>query len=321
MTLESLGRHEEALEMARRRLDRYPDGIYDRAELAELLWMQQRFEEVPRVLLDPGHPPAPWDWARVIGPCFRDAFRDRPLAKMQDAFAVLIAAGVNPWYLAEIPSTMAKADRPDAAFTLLTMITAKNGGIGPVDPRFNAYRYLKAWKGEEAAIAWVRSAVPPQSRMQALDATLDEGLLDLFWRIDDPPSEQADIDRVKLVRVRALALAPDKGEEHRSELWSYFSGRKTSKAEYALYLLDATPKSAFLKLAADPSRRSAVAYYLGLKAMGQENYEEASEWLLISLETGGPPDARGEFQDAKTILHRWAREGRSFERMKVERLF
>jgi hypothetical protein len=320
LALEARGKHTEALKMARGRLDRYPDEPYARAEMAELLWRQNRGQEVPALFQDPRHIPAPFDWKNAIGPAFRDAFARRSVADMEAAFAPLVSAGFNPWYLAEIASVVERAGRPDAAFALLASITAKQPGVGAIDPRFDAYRYMKAWKGQGAAVEWVRAALTPATRFKALEATLDEGLLDLFWQIDDPPPGAHGADNVNLLRATAFALAPAKAEGRREALEAYFQGRKGSpQAEYALFLLGVTPQPEFLRIAVDPARRGPIAYYIGLRSIGAKQYEDASDWLLIALRTAIPNTK--ESQSAKSILYRWARDGSSFERMKEEPLF
>ena len=132
LALNALGKHAEARTMALERLERYPDEKFARAELAELLWRQDRASEVPALFQDPRHAPAPFDWKNAIGPAFRDAFAGRPVADMETAFAPLIAAGFNPWYLAEIALVMNEATRPEAGFALLTALTAHQPGIGAV---------------------------------------------------------------------------------------------------------------------------------------------------------------------------------------------
>jgi Tetratricopeptide repeat len=319
ISLEALGRHDEAMKMARDRLDRYPDERFARAEMAELLWLQNRASEVPILFKNPRHAPAPFDWKNAIGPSFREAFAKRSIPEIEAGFAPLVSSSFNPWYLAEIAEVMSQAGRNDAAFALTAAITARQPGVGAIDPRFNAYRYRKAWKGEADAVQWVRATLTPEQRFRALEATIDEGLLDLFWQIDDPPEGPHGADNVKLLRAIAFALAPAKAEARREGLLAYFQGRKSTESEYGQFLLGATSQADFLKLAADPARRGAVAYYVGLRSIGLKEYEDASYWLLIALQTATPNTK--EAQSAKDILYRWARDGSSFERMKDEPLY
>jgi hypothetical protein len=319
LALEALGRSAEALKMAQARLNRYP-GASARAGMAELLWMQGRAADVPPFLQDPRYPINPFDWKNEVGPAFRDAFAHRSTEEMQAAFAILVGSGINPWYLAEMSSVLARANRFDAAFTLLTTVTARQPGVGAIDPRFDAYRYLRAWKGEDAAVAWVQSALTPQLRFRALEATLDEGLLDLFWKIEDPPAGPHGADNVALLRAAAYALSPAKAEDRRARLRTYFEGhRDSSQSAFGLYLTGVTPQAEFLRLASDPSRRAGVAYCVGLKTLGSQQFEEASEWLLIALETATPNTK--DYQSAKNVLFRWARDGVGFDRMAKEPLF
>jgi hypothetical protein len=314
--LESLGRHQEAMTIARKRIDRYPDEISGRAEMAALLWRQDLPNDVPRLFQDPRQPPGGFDWSGAIGRSFQRSFAKRSVTDIEAAFIPLIQAGINPWYLVDMAKPMARSGRPDAAFAMLTAVTTrKPTGIGPLDPRFNAYRYLKTWKGEVAAADWVRSVVTPGFAFAALAASLDEGLIDVFWMIPDPP-EGPGAPGVKLMRAVAVVLAPSRARQDAQSILGYFkTGKRTPQSDYASFLLGAKPTSEFLSLARDPARRGAVAYYLGIQAIGKGDYETASDWLEACVEM---QTHSREFDSAQLIIRRWIESPRGFAEMRAE---
>lgn len=314
--LESLGRHDQASNLARVRVERYPDGAEGRAGMAEVLWRQGRAREVPALFQDPAHPPSGFDWSKSIGRSFGRAFRGHSIGEIESAFIPMVEAKINPWYLLEMAKPMAESGRPDAAFAMLAAVTSRqSSGIGALDPRFNAYRYRKAWKGKEEAAEWVRAVVKPPLRLKALETTLDEGLGDLFWSIEDPPAGPA-TDSAELLRAIAAKLDPSRARRDTQSLLCYFeNARHSPQSDYAAFLIGTTPASQFLQLASQSDRRGAVAYYLGIQAIAEGDYETASDWLEICIETGKPSR---EFDSAGRILRRWIDSDHSLAEMQQE---
>jgi hypothetical protein len=54
---------------------------------------------------------------------------------------------------------MSYSGRPEVAFEMATQL--RWGGIGQLAFLLEAYSYLKKAKGEQAAVTWLRGAVPP----------------------------------------------------------------------------------------------------------------------------------------------------------------
>src|SRR2546430_9713433 len=74
------------------------------------------------------------------------------------------------------------------------------------------------------------------------------------------------------------------------------------------FLLGMEPKEALLALASTPHRRAEVSYYLGIKALSERRYRDASDWLRVTVETQMVRD--WEFLWAKDLLTRWTGAGR-----------
>ncbi len=62
-------------------------------------------------------------------------------------------------------------------------------------------------------------------------------------------------------------------------------------------------------LATSPKRRVEYSYYIGIKAVSEGRYREASDWLRVTVETRQTRD--GEFLWAKELLDAWQNTGRS----------
>jgi hypothetical protein len=60
--------------------------------------------------------------------------------------------------------------------------------------------------------------------------------------------------------------------------------------------------------ASTPHRRAEVSYYLGIKALSERRYSDASDWLRVTVETHEERD--WEVMWARDLLYRWAATSR-----------
>jgi len=313
--LDALGRHDEAWKLAQQCLNRYPEGDWPRADVAELLWRQGRFEEVPALYQDPRHPPNSGDWTTAIAPTFRDVFAERPPEEAERAFIPMVRAGFNPWYLMEFEKPFAEIRRFDVAIQLTLQVTRAQTGIGPLDPNLNLYRSFEKWKGEEEALAWVRQNLPAKFRKQLIHAALDQRIFALFWAGVALPTPTPDGEDVWLLRATAAALDPKRAAAHSGEVRAHFTSSQTPEALYGRFLLGLTDEKELLRLT-EPTRRAESAYYLGISALASRRYEEAFDWFLVCLETA--PAHAAPRQKAEAILRRWVANEKSSELRKTK---
>ena len=305
IALDAIGRRDEAWKLAQGALERYPRGPWTRAEVAELLWRQGRHGEVPALFQDPRHPPNPRDWIDAIAPTFRDALAKSPAEEVERAFAPLVAARFNPWYLSYFADPFAQVGRHDAAVAVMLQVTRANPGIGPLDPQLKLFRYFQKWKGEAAAIAWVRQNVPETARKDLLHAALDERAFPLFWMAVGLPTPTPDGEDIWLLQATALALDPEAAGASSESVRAHFASSKAPESKYGRFLLGLSSDKELLN-APDRIARGEAAYYLGIGALASGRREEASDWFLVCLEL--VPAQSGTHYRAERILRRWAED-------------
>jgi hypothetical protein len=303
IALNAIGRRDEAWKLAQQSLERYPTGARPRADVAQLLWRQGRFAEVPALYQDPRHPPNSRDWSDVIAPTFRDVFAKSPIEEVERAFAPLVAARFNPWYLSSFADPFAQFGRYDAAAAVMLQVTRANPGIGPLDPQLKLYQYLEKSKGEQEAIAWVRQNVPATARKDLLPAALDERYFPLFWAAVALPSPTPDGEDVWLLQATAVALDPNAASASAESVRAHFVSSKAPECKYGRLLLGLSDGQDLMD-APDRIARGEVAYYMGIRALVSGRREEASDWFLVCLEF--LPERNATRQRAQRILRRWA---------------
>jgi len=295
--LQSLGRTDEALEMAGDCLERYPDDPMARTGLAKVLWRLGRHDAAAKPLVDPRHPLSSEDWRVLVAREFLEVFRSRPAEEAVPALEALLRAGASPWFLFEVASRFERAGKPDTSIVLLDAISrAKNEGI---DGYLRAYRFRRRAHGEESADRWFREKVVTSRSASWVGATaFDEREFDLLWLLPDDENSW-------LLRVQAAAFQGRPGGPRLERLRVHFSDPSVPRfpAVVGRYLLGEAPDGDLLATATDAARRCEVAYLLGLKAAGEKRLEDASAWLRAAVRTG--QTSTPAHKRASEMLKRW----------------
>src|SRR5437773_2508999 len=171
------------------------------------------------------------------------------------------------------------------------------------------YRYLVAARGAGAGRAWLAARWSPlEARRQAL-SIYRNGLYDLLWELNAVPDEGAEGSYYWLVRTLAWLEDPKRNPTRRAQLMAFY--RRPDARFYHLAgrcLLGLEPDATLLPFASTPHRRAEVSYYLGIKALSERRYRDASDWLRVTVETQSVRD--WELLWAKDLLTRWSGAGR-----------
>ena len=301
------GRVDDADDLAQRVVDRYPGSPDARTTLAEVLWAQRRYEAVPVVLNDSQHPLSPADWRHVVGPAFARAFGRRASAIGDSAFDALARGGIPATLLGTIPAAAADSGFFPLALVLKQRLLPPAGGDDAEAVEF--YRYLVAARGAGAGRAWLAARWSPlEARRQAL-SIYRNGLYDLLWELNAVPDEGAEGSYYWLVRTLAWLEDPKRNPTRRAQLMAFY--RRPDARFYHLAgrcLLGLEPDATLLPFASTPHRRAEVSYYLGIKALSERRYRDASDWLRVTVETQSVRD--WELLWAKDLLTRWSGAGR-----------
>ncbi|MCM3875446.1 MAG: hypothetical protein NEA02_03405 [Thermoanaerobaculia bacterium] len=295
--LEGLGRHEEARVMSSGNVERYPDGGWTRSAHAQLLWRQGRFDEAPKVLLDPKHPLNPGDWGEAVVRDFYDVFGKKEPAEARKAFDALMRAGVNPWFLFSFAEPFAKHKQYDTAIDLLeAVVRAKNERI---DGNLREYRIRVKRDGHEGANRWFRSEVAGSASASWVgQKAFDVHEFELLWLVPDSDSHW-------LLRAQAAAFEGGAEETRKQALVAHFRDPKTPSTEAldGLFLIGLETEEHLFESATNAARRCDVAFVLGLKAVGEKRLEDACDWLRVCQKTGS--SARPSYKGADGLLKFW----------------
>jgi tetratricopeptide (TPR) repeat protein len=314
--LDKLGRKDEAEDMARKAVGRYPDEPRIRTTLAELYWGHGKHAEAARLLKGAPQRLTTSDWMYTVAPAFVKMFTDRPQEGLA-AFGAMLTQGLDHRDLYFLLAPVAKAKQAELAFRMASQLRWE-GVSGDMVFRIEGYRYLKAWQGKGVAMDWLRKAIPVQLYTQASADIFGLGEYDLLWDLIENPDARGGAELVWMRRAAASALLGERKDPHRAELLAHYTN-PGSAYYYALgrLLLGLASEGEVLPLATDPRKRCEVAFYVGVRAQGEGRYPDASDWFRISLETG--QQHIGEYSWAHNTLTDWEGKNKSLPRLAAER--
>ena len=295
--LEGLGRHAEALKMARDQIERYPDSSAARVDLAEILWRQEEYEEAAKVLADPRRPLSAEIAREVLPRQFYSAFTQAKPRARRKAIEAMAQAHMNDWYLFDLALPFASAKRFDVAVEVLEAILDPHDAT--LDPFLRAYRYRKLEKGEEYAADWFRrKALSGPNNAWVAYSAFDNREFELLWVVPDN-------DEHWLLRAQGAALQGGVSGERRDRLLAHFRDPKTPAPYtiYGLYLMGEAPEEKLLEVATTADRRCEVALMMGIRAAGERRLADSSAWLRASLKTG--QSGNFAYNRAAGLLKRW----------------
>ncbi|HJR53118.1 MAG TPA: hypothetical protein VJ982_05335 [Gemmatimonadota bacterium] len=302
LIFQAVRREREALDLARWGVERYPDFPFSRVVLAEVLWRQGRYREVPEVLNDSRFPLDVWAWREEVAEAFLRVFGERPAEEGEAAFAEIVHAGVPSWISEGLPQGLNQRGRPDLAFILQSQLDA-TGAIGSYRNPIRAYLYLKDWKGEAAALDWIRPRIPSKVLSQVSRVMYTEAADELLWELIPRPEDTEYPDVLWLMRA-ASGIRSEAKPHYRELLEHYRVARGSDFDVMGRYLLGLETEDQLLELARTPERRTQIAYYVGLKAESEGRISDAIDWYRVVLETGD--SKKYEYSFAYLALEAWS---------------
>ncbi|HKC23763.1 MAG TPA: hypothetical protein VKF32_03425, partial [Thermoanaerobaculia bacterium] len=294
--LEGLGRHQDALTMARSHVERYP-GTWSSADLAQILWRQREYSAAPERLVDSRYPVGPNEWRDPVAKRFFEVFEREPVIEVVKAFRPLIGAGVNPWFLFDFAEPFANTGHYDTAIALIDEVCKSKNET--MDGYLRAYKYRRGALGLEGANRWLRETVlPSKSASWIAEAAFTEREFEILWLLPDSDSNW-------LYRAEAAALSNDTHASRRAELLANFRLAKTKPENslYGLYLLGAEPRERLFDLAGDLPHRCDAACLIGMKSIGDGDLAEGADWLRVAVKTG--QSRAWTYERALSLLDGW----------------
>jgi hypothetical protein len=288
---------------------RFPNSPHARITLAEVLWGQRRDAEVPAVLNDPQNLLNAGEWRDPIAPAFVRVFGRGPVGRARAAFEALVAAGIPRNKLEGVPEEAADSGRYELAVTLHELLPLPSGRTDQIEAWVDAYRYWKRWKGEAAAVGWLRQRWSGGAPVGASVVFYREQEFDLLWTVTARPDQGADGSYLWVLRALAAVQQP-LSSDRRAQLMAHFQGPSRRFYDIAgRYVLGLEPEGALLAGTNDLHRRCEASYYAGVRALAERRYADASNWFRVTVETPGTED--WEWLYAKDLLFRWSGEHRA----------
>ncbi|HEX5745937.1 MAG TPA: hypothetical protein VFZ09_06815 [Archangium sp.] len=296
-----LGEEKRALSLAEAAAGRYP-GPKSLTLMAEVLWRTGELEAAAGLLASPQRSLRGIDWRWSIGARFAAVFGKRPVKEGLEAFKALQKKGIGAMELSQLALEVNRAGNPELAFELQSRIDAP--GLQKLEMIMDAYRYLKKWKSEKDAVAWLRTRVPKNLLEPLSMFAFREKEDGVLWDVIPLAEGTAETtDYVWLTRAAASTRARDTDAAHQAALRKRFEvDRPGFYHQVGRHLLGLIPEQAVIAAAATARNRQELPYFLGLEAQAEGRYEDAVTWYRAIVETSNPKV--GEYQWAYGELMR-----------------
>ncbi|HVG60226.1 MAG TPA: hypothetical protein VNA24_16835 [Hyalangium sp.] len=317
LLLQALGEEDKAVSLAQQLYRRYPR-VKALAVLAEVLWRSGRHEEAAKALASPARPLRTVDWRWHIGERFAAVFSSRPVADGRSAFLALRQARIGATELSQLTAEVSQAGNAELAFDLLSRVSVS--GLQQLELLMRAYGDLKKWKGEEAALTWLKTRVSggmlePLS-MFAFRAKASR----VLWEVvPDSQGQNEGADYVWLMRAASSLQARDTDAVRQTALRERFgTDRASFYHQLGRYLMGLTSEEEIIATATTPKSKEELPFFLGFKAQVEGRYADTVTWYRAAIETGNP--RMGEYRWAYDELSRLRSAELSLARMKEQSL-
>jgi hypothetical protein len=300
LALSKLGKHDEAEQLSRAAQASASQDFETLLVLVQVLWESGKYQEAATKLQQFYYPNV--DWCRLVGTSFYTAFQKASSTEVHRAIDALRAAHLTGWRLTCLPLDFAKEHEYEIAFEIQSYIMPP--GSADENIAIDSYIYLKKWKGEKEAIQWIKKMIPPSKLNPLSFKALYNGEYNVLWDVIQNPYYKNQPHFVWLFRAAASVKQGTKNDPHYQVVYKYFN-QPIPDPYFVMgrFLLGLSTEADMLKVAADPSRRSDIAYYFGLKAESEGRIKDASEWYRISMDTGSR-DSFGAVL-SRTIVSNW----------------
>jgi tetratricopeptide (TPR) repeat protein len=287
-------RPEKALELAQAALARYPDRSSETSGLiARARWRLADYSVAAKELAASRNGIVS-AWNRYLPEAFAETFATAPVDETQRAFAELTAAGIAPHVLADVAVAVGKKRDLDIARQLLA-------GLRDPGPqwrdyvRFATYDLIKEKAGADAALSWVRQAVPDRSHNFALtlyQMRRYDLLLGLFQNGEASTSPRI----VRMIKAAShLHLRETSGPR-----WDGLVAEiaqdpgDDSFARGARYLTGQIDGAKALQAFLEEGDLASIGWIQGVKAASERRFAQADGWFQVALESNmqqQPPHA------------------------------
>lgn len=306
--LAGLGRDTEAETLFRRNVKRYPDLFASVTDYMRFLWSRDRaadaataFDAYVKVYGFTGDAP------RTL------ATEARRAAATLSHVQLMTAAGAlrhQESALASLANGFHGGRNSEAAYQTVLLMKAQNYQH-KMQINVTAYSYMRAARGLEAADAWILAQISPNA--------VDESAMflwhfpNLLWKL---PAKDTDFTVWTMRATYAALLSPD--DPNRAVLSNYFALPRDHRYHtLGRAVLGFETDEVLYKLADTHRHRCEVAYAIAMRSLAAGDWEAASDWFRVAVETGSLRD--GEFHWSRDRLLEWRNAGKSLAALKAAR--
>jgi hypothetical protein len=304
-------RPESALALAQAALARYPERSSETSGLiARARWQLKDYTTAAQELAASRNGiVGPWN--RHLPEAFAESFATAPEVVTRQAFNELAAAGIAPHVLADVAIALGRKRGIEIVQPLLATLRAP-APEWQDHVRLATYDLLREKAGADAALAWIRAAVPGRSHELAL-SLYQERRYDLLLGLYPNGEEGGNPRLVRMVKAAALLHL----RETRGPRWDGLAAEVASDAaddffaNAARYLVGRSDAAALLRPLPDAGYLASVGWLMGVKAASERRFADADGWFQVALESGQqqqPPHAW-----SWVIENEWLQAERSLE--------
>ncbi len=279
------GEVEKARDMAEMCLERYPDP--DSMVLsARVEWDAGRPNDAATLLATKARKMTVPEWRSKVGGEMAEAFGGADTKQGIEAFQALQDAriGLEPLLYAAIG--VHHAGEPQLAFEMKSRIRAK--GMKANFIMASAYASLKAAKGEDAALAWLKERIHEDERDPMCQMGYEVGSDELAWTmVKEPAPKNEHLTWIWLMREAAYLRMGTKNAEWRERLDEHYAAPPEEFYDHvALFLQGREDEPAVWASVEEYGNMVEAAYFYGLKAKTGGQDDRASSWWRACLENG-----------------------------------
>ena len=289
--------------------ERYSTYLDAQMPWIKALWAEQRYADAADYLAKWPYPIAPWQWDHVIGVEYGTAYTTDTDAALKAFQAVLNSQPhrATPFELQGLVQG-AGYSNPAVAFALGQAMSPPSLNPMSFQNMLQDYEYLKRAKGVDKALVWLKSNLPnnmtAQQQTMAIGMYYGSGNYELLWELVPDADTMPHSDATWLLRAAAYTQQAELTAEQKHALLDHFA--KAGEGWYdqlGKYLLKQIGDDAIMDKPLDPHALSEASYYAALRALSEQRYRQAQDWLLVDMDTN--QQANGEFIWGREILSHW----------------